>query len=211
VTALNVQRAERKVEQEPLVKVERLTIDFWSNDRWNNVVNGTSFELAHGEALGLVGESGCGKTTTALSLLGFQRPGSRIRSGAIHFAGRDLAHLSRRELQKMRGRRVSLVPQNPTTALSPGLRVGDQLVEAMAVHGVGGSRAERGRMTIARASATRCCWPPESWLILRAPYAPIFTESSAAATRCSVSARGTRRSSRPNATLCATVLVGHSA
>ena len=145
MTALNVQRAERKVEQEPLVKVEGLTIDFWSNDRWNNVVNGTSFELARGEALGLVGESGCGKTTTALSLLGFQRPGSRIRSGAIHFAGRDLAHLSRRELQKMRGRRVSLVPQNPTTALSPGLRVGDQLVEAMAVHGVGGSRAERGR------------------------------------------------------------------
>ena len=51
MTAANVQRAERKVEQEPLVKVEGLTIDFWSNDRWNNVVNGTSFELAHGEAL----------------------------------------------------------------------------------------------------------------------------------------------------------------
>src|SRR5207302_8132893 len=145
VTALRVQRAEREVEQEPRVKVEGLTIDFWSNDRWNNVVNGTSFELARGEALGLVGESGCGKTTTALSLLGFQRPGSRIRAGSIQFGGRDLAHLSRRELQKMRGRRVSLVPQNPTTALSPGLRVGDQLVEAMAVHGVGGSRAERGR------------------------------------------------------------------
>ena len=77
--------------EEPLVRVEGLTIDFWSNDRWNNVVNDTSFELARGEALGLVGESGCGKTTTALSLLGYQRPGSRIRSGAIHFGGRGIS------------------------------------------------------------------------------------------------------------------------
>jgi peptide/nickel transport system ATP-binding protein len=135
--------AVRRVTQEALVRVEGLTIDFWSNDRWNNVVNNVSFELRRGEALGLVGESGCGKTTTALSLLGAQRPGSRIRSGAIHLGGRDLAHLSRRELQKVRGRRVSIVPQNPTTALSPGIRIGDQLVEAMSVHGVGKSRAER--------------------------------------------------------------------
>ena len=129
MTAVDVTAVERKVTQEPLVRVDGLTIDFWSNDRWNNVVNDASFSLARGEALGLVGESGCGKTTTALSLLGFQRPGSRIRSGSIRFGGRDLARLSRRELQKVRGRRVSLVPQNPTTALSPGLRVGDQLVE----------------------------------------------------------------------------------
>jgi peptide/nickel transport system ATP-binding protein len=131
--------------QDPLVAVAGLTIDFWSNDRWNNVVNDATFSIARGEALGLVGESGCGKTTTALALLGFQRPGSRIRSGTIDFGGRDLAHLSRRELQKVRGRRVSLVPQNPTTALSPGLRIGDQLAEAMAVHGVGSSGADRAR------------------------------------------------------------------
>ena len=145
MTAVHVPDGSRGVAQEPLVKVEGLTIDFWSNDRWNNVVNNTSFELRRGEALGLVGESGCGKTTTALSLLGFQRPGSRIRSGAIYLGGRDLAHVSRRELQRVRGRRVSLVPQNPTTALSPGLRIGDQLAEAMSVHRVGGSRAERQR------------------------------------------------------------------
>jgi peptide/nickel transport system ATP-binding protein len=133
--------------QDPLVAVEGLTIDFWSNDRWNNVVNDATFAIARGEALGLVGESGCGKTTTALALLGFQRPGSRIRSGTIDFGGRDLAHLSRRELQKVRGRRVSLVPQNPTTALSPGLRIGDQLAEAMAVHDVGSSGGDRTRRT----------------------------------------------------------------
>jgi peptide/nickel transport system ATP-binding protein len=131
--------------QDPLVAVAGLTIDFWSNDRWNNVVNDATFSIARGEALGLVGESGCGKTTTALALLGFQRPGSRIRSGTIAFGGRDLAHVSRRDLQKVRGRRVSLVPQNPTTALSPGLRIGDQLTEAMTVHDVGSSRADRAR------------------------------------------------------------------
>ena len=130
---------------EALVRVEGLTIDFWSNDRWNNVVNDTTFSIARGEALGLVGESGCGKTTTALALLGFQRPGSRIRSGTIAFGGRDLARISGRELQKVRGRRVSLVPQNPTTALSPGLRIGAQLVEAMAVHDIGTSGADRTR------------------------------------------------------------------
>jgi len=145
LTAVGVQTSSPSIEQEPLVTVEGLTIDFWSNDRWYNVVNDVSFSLARGEALGLVGESGCGKTTTALSLLGFQRPGSRIRSGSIQFGGRDLARLSRRELQKVRGRRVSLVPQNPTTALSPGLRIGDQLLEAMSVHGVGGSGGERRR------------------------------------------------------------------
>jgi peptide/nickel transport system ATP-binding protein len=150
------------VTPEPLVRVEGLTIDFWSNDRWNNVVNDTSFELARGEALGLVGESGCGKTTTALSLLGYQRPGSRIRSGAIHFGGRDLAHLSRRELQKLRGRHISLVPQNPTTALSPGLRVGDQLVEAMSVHDVGGSRSERERRAHELIAHVRLPDPPRT-------------------------------------------------
>jgi peptide/nickel transport system ATP-binding protein len=143
LTADDVKMPSRNQQHQPLVRVEALTIDFWSNDRWNNVVNGASFSLARGEALGLVGESGCGKTTTALALLGFQRPGSRIRSGSIQFGGRDLARLSRRELQKLRGRRVSLVPQNPTTALSPGMRIGNQLVEAMSVHGVGSSGGER--------------------------------------------------------------------
>ena len=91
-----------------------LTIDFWSNDRWNNVVNDASFALARGEALGLVGESGCGKTTTALALLGYQRPGSRIRSGAIHVRRAATSRgLSRRELQKVRGAARQPRPAEP--------------------------------------------------------------------------------------------------
>lgn len=128
---------------DPLMRVEGLTVDFWNQDRWVNVVNRVSFVVSNSEAMGLVGESGCGKTTTAYSLLGYRRPNSRIREGAVHFDGEDLVKLASPQLQQIRGKRISLVPQNPTTALSPGMRVGDQILEAMRVHSVGTSRQER--------------------------------------------------------------------
>jgi len=100
----------------PLIEVDGLTVDFWNQERWANVVNRVSFAVGPGEGLGLVGESGCGKTTTAYSLLGYRRPNSRIRAGQVRFAGRDLLTLPAGELQRLRGRRISLVPQNPSTA-----------------------------------------------------------------------------------------------
>lgn len=127
----------------PLVQVENLTVDFWNQGRWVNVVNRVSFAIWPGESMGLVGESGCGKTTTAYALLGYRRPNSRIRQGHVRLEGRDLLGASVRELQRVRGRRISLVPQDPTTALSPGMRIGDQILEAMAVHRVGGSPVGR--------------------------------------------------------------------
>jgi len=126
-----------------LVAVDRLTIDFWTGSGWANVVGGVSFAIRAGESYGLVGESGCGKTTTAFSLLGYRRPGSRVRAGVVGFGGRDLLALSARELRRVRGCQIGLVPQDPTTALTPGMRVGAQLEEAMRTHGVGGSPAER--------------------------------------------------------------------
>jgi peptide/nickel transport system ATP-binding protein len=136
-----------------LVAVEGLTIDFWTGSGWANVVDGVSFEIQAGESYGLVGESGCGKTTTAFSLLGYRRPGSRVRAGVVGFAGRDLLALSTRALQRVRGGQIGFVPQNPTTALTPGMRVGAQLEEVMQIHGVGGSaddRRERSRDLIAQ-------------------------------------------------------------
>jgi peptide/nickel transport system ATP-binding protein len=124
-----------------IVEVDDLTIDFWSRDRWLNVVNGVDFAVYSGEALGLVGESGCGKTTTAVALLGKRRKGSRIRKGSIRFLGNDVLSAGVAALRRLRGKQVSLVPQNPTTALSPGMRVGNQIAEAMKVHHHGGSRA----------------------------------------------------------------------
>ena len=132
----------------PLVEVDGLTVDFWNRDRWINVVHNVSFQVHPGEALGLVGESGCGKTTTAYTLLGYRRPNSRVSQGQVRFAGQDLLRLPASALQKLRGRRISLVPQNPTMTLSPGMRVGRQIAEVLAAHGVSGAWAEREERTL---------------------------------------------------------------
>ncbi len=126
-----------------LLNVDHLSIDFWSQHRWINVVNDVSFSLKKGEAFGLVGESGCGKTTTAYTLLGYRRPNSRIREGQIQFDGQDLLSLSSSNVQRIRGKRVSLIPQNPTTALSPGMSIGNQILEVLDTHMVDMTSADR--------------------------------------------------------------------
>jgi peptide/nickel transport system ATP-binding protein len=132
----------------PLVEVDSLTVDFWNRDRWINVVNHVSFHVHPGEAVGLVGESGCGKTTTAYTLLGYRRPNSRISQGQVRFAGQDLLKVPASVLQHLRGKRISLVPQNPTMTLSPGMRVGQQITEVLAAHKIGSSLAEREKRTL---------------------------------------------------------------
>ena len=132
----------------PLVEVAGLTVDFYDRDHWVNVVNDVSFTLFAGETLGLVGESGCGKTTTAYSLFGYARPGSRVRDGAVRFEGRNLIGLSARELRAIRGGAVCLVPQNPAGSLTPSMRVGRQIVEAMEEHGVSGSHRDAEQRTV---------------------------------------------------------------
>ncbi len=117
-----------------LVEVEDLSVAYHHDDGWLRVVDGVSFTIARGEALGLVGESGCGKSTVAYHLLGYRRPGSRVDSGRIIFQGVDLLRLGRPALDTLRGNRISLVPQNPTTALSPGMRVGEQIAEVLRWH-----------------------------------------------------------------------------
>ncbi len=129
----------------PLLEVENLTVDFWNQNRWVNVVSHVSFKVMPGEAMGLVGESGCGKTTTAYTLLGYRRPNSRIDKNAeVCFDGQNILKLPGSALRRIRGKRIALVPQNPTTTLSPGMRVGRQINEVLAAHGVsGGERQER--------------------------------------------------------------------
>jgi peptide/nickel transport system ATP-binding protein len=99
-----------------------------------DVVSEVSFTVRAGEVLGLVGESGSGKTTVALALLGHARRGLRIASGQILLDGVDLLSLSRGDLRALRGARVSYVPQDPSSALNPKLKVGTQLREALRVH-----------------------------------------------------------------------------
>jgi peptide/nickel transport system ATP-binding protein len=100
-----------------------------------DIVADISFTVAKGEALGVVGESGCGKTTMAMALLGYAKPGTRVAEGRVQLGDDDLLATGQRGLQQARGRRVSFVPQNPPKALSPGMRVGRQVAEMLAVHG----------------------------------------------------------------------------
>jgi oligopeptide/dipeptide ABC transporter ATP-binding protein len=122
--------------REPLVRVDDLTVDYRNDDEWVSVVKNVSFEIGRGETLGLAGESGCGKTTTALAMFGYHKPGSRVAGGRVTFDGRDLLGLSDRQMQPIRGARISLVPQNPASTLTPSMKVGHQVIETLEAHGV---------------------------------------------------------------------------
>ena len=108
-----------------------------------DIVDGITFQVGAGEVLGLVGESGSGKTTVGLAILGHTRRGARIARGEVRIEGRDLLTLPPLERQRLRGTLVSYVPQDPASALSPAMRIGGQLDEALSEHGFGASDAER--------------------------------------------------------------------
>ncbi|MGJ4860668.1 dipeptide ABC transporter ATP-binding protein [Labrys sp. La1] len=117
-----------------LIAVNNLSIAYAGPAGWTNIVEGVSFDIARGEAFGLVGESGCGKSTVAYRLLGYQAPNSRVQTGQVLFEGTDLLQLDAPSLAALRGRKIAFVPQNPTTALSPGMRVGSQIREMISTH-----------------------------------------------------------------------------
>ncbi|MEP9386377.1 ABC transporter ATP-binding protein [Mesorhizobium sp. KR9-304] len=121
----------------PAISVEGLSVSYRQGAGFLRVVDDVNFSVAPGEVFGLVGESGCGKSTIALQLLGYRPPAMRTDAGAIRFDGRDLLALDRPELDKIRGARIAFVPQNPTTALNPGMRVGAQIDEILRAHGSG--------------------------------------------------------------------------
>ncbi len=107
-------------------------------------VDGISFEIAEGETLGLVGESGCGKSVTALSILRLvDRPG-QIESGEILLRGRNLLGLSTREMRQVRGGQISMVFQEPMTSLNPVFTIGNQIIEAVRLHQKKGAEEARG-------------------------------------------------------------------
>ena len=100
-------------------------------------VNGVSFSVEKGETLGIVGESGSGKSVACYSLMGLvPKPPGRIESGTAHFDGQDLLSLSENQLNQIRGKRISMIFQDPMTSLNPYLRVEDQLIEPLLVHGM---------------------------------------------------------------------------
>jgi oligopeptide/dipeptide ABC transporter ATP-binding protein len=120
---------------EPLLSVEHLTTVFDTAGGPVPAVDDVSFAIGAGETLGLVGESGSGKSVTALSIMGLVQPPGRIGGGRVRFKGRDLLALGEREMQSVRGAEISLIFQEPMTALNPVFRIGDQIAEALLVHG----------------------------------------------------------------------------
>jgi len=129
----------------PLLEVRGLAIAYRQGGGWLRAVDDVSFAVQAGEVFGLVGESGCGKSTVSLQLLGYRHPTMKVEQGDVLFKGESLTAMSRPQLDALRGDRISFVPQNPTTALNPGIRVGEQLIETMIAH----SRSDRATAAIA--------------------------------------------------------------
>jgi oligopeptide/dipeptide ABC transporter ATP-binding protein len=119
----------------PLLRVRDLVVEFTTPHGAVRAVDNVSFDVFPNETIGLVGESGCGKTVTGLTLLRLiPMPPGRIVSGSIEFAGRDLAKISEKEMQAMRGRDISMIFQEPMTALNPVFTVGNQMIDILRRH-----------------------------------------------------------------------------
>ena len=118
----------------PLLEIEDLKVEFATDEGIVHAVGGVSFSMRDGEVLSIVGESGCGKSVTAMTILGLTRgPNARI-SGAVRYHGKDLTTASDEELQEIRGDRIAMVFQDPLTALNPVHRVGHQIAEQIEAH-----------------------------------------------------------------------------
>jgi len=118
-----------------LLEVEDLRVEFRTDEGTVQAVNGVSFSLRPGETLGLVGESGSGKSVTSLAIMGLVAPpAGRITSGRIFYRLQDLLLLPSPEMQRIRGRRIAMIFQDPLTALNPFLTVGEQLTEMTRIH-----------------------------------------------------------------------------
>ena len=128
----------------PLLEVENLRIDLSIGDQKFPAVQDVSFTIGRGETLGLVGESGCGKSITALALIGLLRHPLSIGGGTIRFDGREIQALSPAQMRKLRGNRISMIFQEPMTALNPLSPVGRQIAEMFVLHkGASWKEAER--------------------------------------------------------------------
>jgi oligopeptide/dipeptide ABC transporter ATP-binding protein len=118
-----------------LLEVNDLRTHFFTREGVVRAVDGVSFELEKGKTLGIVGESGCGKSVTALSIMGLiPRPPAKIVSGSVLFEGRDLTALSERKLEDVRGREIAMIFQDPMTSLNPTLTIGTQITETIRRH-----------------------------------------------------------------------------
>jgi peptide/nickel transport system ATP-binding protein len=139
-------RTRRERGEHPLLEVKGLVTSFYTRDGVVRAVDGIDFSVDRGEIMGLVGESGCGKSVTSLSILRLVAKPGRIEAGEIMFDGRDLLKLPDDEMRKIRGDRISMIFQQPTSSLNPVWDVGRQIEEVLRIH-----RGMKGKVARSRA------------------------------------------------------------
>ena len=123
------------MENKQLLEVKDLYVEYQTDERLVKAVNGISFDLNEGETIGLVGETGAGKTTTALSMLGLvPDPPGKVTNGEIIYEGIDLLKCTEKELRKIRGSNITMIFQDPMTSLNPVMTVGSQIMEVYGLH-----------------------------------------------------------------------------
>jgi len=120
--------------EKPVLNIEDLTVAYRQGDEWLTAVRQVSLEIRAGETYGLVGESGSGKTTLVLAVMRYLSENGTVRNGKVELDGRNLLALSEHEMRKVWGRQITLVPQNPQSALNPSIRIGEQLAETLRVY-----------------------------------------------------------------------------
>jgi len=118
----------------PVLQVENLRTEFRMRTGSVVAVDGVSFEVGEGECVGVVGESGCGKSTTGLSIMRLLPANGHLTGGSVTLLGRDLAPLDEREMRRIRGDEVALIPQDPMTSLNPTMTIGRQISEGVRLH-----------------------------------------------------------------------------
>ena len=127
----------------PLLEVKDLVIHYETDDGVVKALNGVNIQIGVGETLGLVGETGAGKTTLAKGIMGLiPNPPGKILSGEVQFEGQDLLTIGKEGMMKIRGRDISMIFQDPMTSLNPVLTVGEQILEVIEIHNPGLSRQE---------------------------------------------------------------------
>ncbi|MBI3160961.1 MAG: ABC transporter ATP-binding protein, partial [Chloroflexi bacterium] len=134
-----------QTDQKPLLEVRNLKTYFYTEDGVVSAVDGVNFEVYPGEVLGIVGESGCGKSVTSLSIMRLIAPPGKVAEGEILLDGQNLLNFSEDEMTRVRGNRISMIFQQPQTALNPVFQVDDQIGEVLNIHKDFGREAGRKR------------------------------------------------------------------
>jgi len=119
---------------EPVLSVRNLRVEFLTRRHTLRAIDGISFDIAKGEVLGVVGESGAGKSVTGLAVIGLIDPPGRITGGEILLSGMRIDHLPAEEIRRVRGKRIGMIFQDPLTSLNPLYRIGDQIIETIKTH-----------------------------------------------------------------------------